>query len=370
MSTLAGTPRRRLGRKLLGSGILDLLAGPAGVEGYIEQLNPAWAVRDCRAVVTAVRRMTPESVTLELRANRNWQGFEAGQFTQIGVEIDGVRRTRCYSPASAAGTSRDLELTIKSHPEGRVSNFLIERALPGMVVTLEQAAGDFHLPAQRPEQVLLLSGGSGITPVMSMLQTLCAEGYHRPVTFLHFAPDPERALYRDELDRIAAAHPNVRLIRSYTRAFGAGEANGHFSPELLLECEPKYARAETFACGPPALLDAVRETWAAAGLEQRLHVESFVPPTLTPPSGVPAGTIHFARSDLRLRSSGASLLEQAEGAGLTPETGCRMGICHTCSCRKLAGTVQNLATGEVSSDEDEEIQICVSAPLGDVVVEV
>jgi ferredoxin len=94
-----------------------------------------------------------------------------------------------------------------------------------------------------------------------------------------------------------------------------------------------------------------------------------VPPTLAPPSGVAEGSIRFASSDLRIDNSGASLLEQAEGAGLEPLTGCRMGICHTCTCRKRAGTVRNLATGEVSSDEDEDIQICVSAPVGDVVVE-
>jgi ferredoxin-NADP reductase len=353
----------------LGFSFLDLLAGPAGVDGYLEQVKPTWSVRDCRAAITAVRHLTPDSVTLTLRANRAWEGFRAGQFIQVGVEIDGVRRTRCYSPASVAGTSKDLELTVKSHPEGLVSNFLIERARPGARLDLEQAAGDFQLPDQRPERVLLISGGSGITPVMSMLRTLCAEGHRGPVTLLHFAPDPEHSIYRKELDRIAAAHVNVRLLRSYTRVPGAGETDGHFSPAQLIQCEPDYARAETFACGPPELLDAVRETWAGDGLESRLHVESFVPPTFAPPSGAAEGSIHFAGSGLRIENSGASLLEQAEGAGLTPETGCRMGICHTCSCRKTAGTVKNLATGEVSSAEEEEIQICVSAPIGDVVVE-
>jgi ferredoxin-NADP reductase len=348
---------------------LDLLAGPAGVDGYLEQVKPTWSVRDCRAEVTEVRNLTPDSVTLTLRANRAWAGFHAGQFTQVGVEIDGVRRTRCYSPASVAGATRELELTVKSHPEGLVSNYLIERAHTGMRLELEQAAGDFHLPDEAPERILLISAGSGITPVMSMLRTLCAADHRGQVTFLHFAPDPERAIYRAELERIAAAHPNVRLVRSYTRARGAGEVDGHFNAALLEQSAPDYARTETFACGPPALLDAVRDKWAADGLESRLHVESFVPPTLVPSSGVAGGSIYFARSDLRLDSSGASLLEQAEGAGLTPETGCRMGICHTCSCRKTAGTVKNLATGEVSSDEDEEIQICVSAPIGDVVVE-
>lgn len=349
--------------------ILDLLAGPAGVDGYLEQVRPTWSRRDCRASVTGVRHLTSDSVTLTLRPNRAWQGFRAGQFIQLGVEIDGVRRTRCYSPASAAGNVRSIELTVKAHPEGLVSNFLIERAEVGMLLDLEQAAGDFHLPNELPERILLISAGSGITPVMSMLRTLRASGHLGQVTFLHFAPDPERAIYREELEHTAEARSNIRLVRSYTRAPGLGEADGHFSAALLKQAAPDYARADTFACGPPGLLDAVREQWAADGLESRLHVESFVPATLVPPSGIAEGSIHFADSDLRLTNSGASLLEQAEGAGLTPKTGCRMGICHTCSCRKRAGTVRNLATGEVSSDEEEEIQICVSAPIGDVVVE-
>jgi stearoyl-CoA 9-desaturase NADPH oxidoreductase len=366
----ATTPSRTgLGRRLLRSGALDLLAGPAGVDGYLEQIRPTWSIRDCRAQVTAVERTTPDSVTLRLRANRSWQGFRAGQYLQVAVEIDGARRTRCYSPACAAGAGRDLEITVKSHPEGLVSNHLIASARPGMVLALEQAEGDFHLPDPRPDRILLISGGSGITPVMSMLRTLCAEGHRAPVTFVHFAPDPERALYRAELERIARRHPNVRLVRSYTRAPGAGEADGHFSAELLRRAEARFAEAETFACGPPALLDAVRESWSADGIEGRLHVESFVPLTLAPPSGVAEGEIHFSASDLRLENSGAALLEQAEGAGLSPASGCRMGICHTCTCRKRAGVVRNLATGEVSSQDEEDIQICVSAPVGDVVVE-
>jgi ferredoxin-NADP reductase len=369
MTTTSAPRSSRLSRRLLGSGLLDILAGPAGVDGYLEQVKPTWSVRDCRAEVTEVRRLTPDSVTLTLRANRAWAGFRAGQFIQVGIEIDGVRRTRCYSPASAAGAARALEVTVKSHPEGLVSNYLIERAHTGMRLDLEQAAGDFHLPDELPERILLISAGSGITPVMSMLRTLCAADHRGQVTFLHFAPDPERAIYRTELERIAAAHRNVRLARSYTRAAGAGELDGHFNTALLEQSAPDYASAETFACGPSALLDAIRDKWAADGLESRLHVESFVPPALAPPSGVAEGSIHFADSGMRIENSGASLLEQAEGAGLTPETGCRMGICHTCSCRKQAGTVKNLATGEVSSAEDEEIQICVSTPMGDVVVE-
>ncbi len=356
-------------KRILGSGLVDLLAGPPGIDGYLEQIRPAWAVRDRRAEVIAADRRTPDSVTLSLRANLAWDGIEAGQFVQVAVAIDGSRRTRFYSPSSAAGSGRSLELTVKAHPEGLVSNFLIENARPGMVLGLGPAEGDFRLPPERPERILLISGGSGITPVISMLRTLCAEGHEGPIAFLHYAPDPELAIYRDELERIAAAHPNVRLVRSYTRAPGAGEVDGHFLPGHLAEIDPGYAAAETFACGPPALLDAIGELWATQGLEARLHVESFVPPTLAPASGVPEGSIHFAGSDVRIPNSGAALLEQAESAGLSPTSGCRIGICHTCCCRKTAGTVRNLSTGELSSGDVEEIQICVSAPVGDVVVD-
>jgi ferredoxin-NADP reductase len=369
-STATAPPKPRLiGRKILGSGFLDLLAGPPGIDGYLEQVRPAWGVRDRRAEVIAADRLTPDSVTLSLHGNLAWEGSEAGQFVRVAVEIDGSRRTRCYSLASAAGPGRTLELTVKAHPEGLVSNFLIETGRPGMVVGLGPAEGDFRLPPERPERILLISGGSGITPVISMLRTLCAEGHERPITFLHYAPDPELAIYRDELERIAAAHPNVRLVRSYTRAPGAGEADGHFSLAQLVALDPQYGAAETFACGPPALLDAVREAWAGEDLEPRLHLESFVPPTLAPASGVPEGSLHFAGSDVRIENSGAALLEQAESAGLSPASGCRMGICHTCSCRKTVGTVRNLSTGELSSNDAEEIQICISAPVGDVVVD-
>lgn len=347
---------------------LDALAGPHGVDGYLEEINPLLVTGECRAEVVAVDRGTEESVTLKLRPNRVWQGFQAGQFVNVAVEIDGVRHQRCYSPASHAGRQPELEITVKGHPEGLVSNFLADRAAPGMILRLSPAEGDFRLPDPRPESVLLIGGGSGITPLMAILRTLFAEGYDRPVALLHYAPDPARAIYREELERLAAEHSNFQLIRSYTRAPGTGEADGHFSPLHLPQSDPSFAEAETFACGPPALLDAVRGTWSN-GLEHRLHVESFVPPTFFPAGNPGEGAVRFAGSGVEVANSGASLLEQAEEAGVPAEYGCRMGICHTCTCRKVAGTHKNLITGEVSSAPDEEIQLCVSAALGDLTVE-
>jgi stearoyl-CoA 9-desaturase NADPH oxidoreductase len=348
--------------------LLDAIAGPHGVDGYLEQINPLLVTGEGRAMVIAAERATADSATLTLRPNLAWRGFRAGQFVNVVVEIDGVRHRRCYSPACAEGRGSTLEITVKRHPEGLVSSFLVECAAPGLVLGLSPAEGDFLLPARRPESVLLIGGGSGITPLTSILRTLLTEGYERPIALLYYARDPSRVIYGQELERLAARHDNFRLLRSYTRAPGSGELDGHFSPRHLPQSDPCFAESETFTCGPPALLDAVRGTWAN-GLEHRLHVESFVPPTLVPAGEPGEGTIRFADSGLEVENSGASLLEQAESAGLNPVFGCRMGICHTCTRRKRSGTHKNLITGVVSSVPDEEIQLCVSAALGDLTVE-
>lgn len=351
-----------------GVGLLDLMAGPPGIDGYLEQISPMLVTGECRAEVVGVEHTSKDSVTLSLRANRVWQGARAGQFVQVSVEIDGVRHSRCYSPASPEGSVRELEITVKRHPDGLVSNFLAERVLPGLVLGLSQANGDFLLPDPRPDSILLIGAGSGITPLIGILRTLLAEDHAGEVALIQYAPDPERTIYREELDRLAAGRPNLRLARSYTQAPGVGELDGHFSPAHLPQSGPSFAEAETFACGPPALLDAVRATWAN-GLEQRLHIESFLPPSLLAIGEPGTGSIRFDSSDIEVQNTGASVLEQAEQAGVGAQSGCRMGICHSCTCRKVSGTVRNLLTDEISSGPDEAIQLCVSAALSDLVID-
>ena len=95
-----------------------------------------------------------------------------------------------------------------------------------------------------------------------------------------------------------------------------------------------------------------------------MHSESFLPCTV--PTGAGEGRVRFAHSGIEAASKGVSLLEQAEQAGLSPAYGCRMGICHTCTTRKLAGQVRDLRSGTLSSADAEDVQLCVSVPAGDV----
>src|ERR1700722_14201388 len=165
-------------RRLLSSPLVDLLCGPHGIDRYLELIRPDLTLHDARAEVVSVRRQTDRSVTLNLRPNAAWSGLRAGQFVAVGVEIDGVRHTRTYSPAgSEHGSEAALELTVTAHPQGLVSRHLEHGVPPGAILHLGTAQGAFALPDPRPERLVLISGGSGVTPVMSMLRTLCDENH-------------------------------------------------------------------------------------------------------------------------------------------------------------------------------------------------
>jgi stearoyl-CoA 9-desaturase NADPH oxidoreductase len=341
------------------------------VDHYLELLHPRATVQAVRGEVTDVRRPTPQSVTLTLRPTDTWRGFRAGQHVNLSVEIGGVRHTRSYSPASSEYVSDQIELTVTAHPEGTVSQHLRSQAREGMLVGLSQAEGDFLLPERRPERLLLVSGGSGITPVMAMLRTLCDEGHEGEVVFLHYARGARETIYARELERLAREHPNVRLVRAHTRPGGPeAELAGHFTRAHLTAAVGDHSDVETYVCGPSSLVDAVRAVWAEDGLEQHFHLERFTLPTASAlPPDAKGGRVLFSSSDLRLESDGRPLLEQAERAGLTPAYGCRMGICRTCTCRKLGGSVRDLRSGTLSSSGDEEIQPCVSVPVSEVIVD-
>jgi ferredoxin-NADP reductase len=336
----------------------------------VELVRPTWSSTEVRAKVVRVDRTTTRSVTLTLRPNGNWRGFRAGQYTQLSIEIDGVRHTRCYSMTNAA-TARDgrIELCITAQPEGRVSQHLLQSARRGQTVTLTRAQGIFTLPEVEPEHLLMISGGSGITPVMSMLRTRCALGWTKPVTFLHYALTASDMLYRDELEELSRTAPNVRLVRVFTDRPGTGDLDGFLSAAQLDGAGIDWRRAEAFVCGPTPLMDTASALFDQADRSDRFHTEIFTLAQFAAEAGSVDGAVRFAASEIGRASDGTPLLLQAEAAGLTPLHGCRMGICHTCTRQMHSGVVRDIVTGELTNGPDVQIRICVNVPVGDVEID-
>lgn len=350
---------------VLRSRTVAALTSPHGVDRYLELVNPMWAAHEVRARVVDVRREVdvpgyPPVTTLTLQPTSTWAGHRAGQHVRVGVEVDGARRvTRVFTISSAESRPGD-RFTITVRADGdpgnarSVSRFLAERAGPGTLLHLSQAEGDFTLPARMPEHVLLVSGGSGITPVMSMLRSLQRRTHRGRVTFLHFAQSPDHVIFRDELDQARRSGHGFDIHVLHPR-----QGDPYLSPAFLERLVPGYRDVPAWVCGPHSLVEGMH---AAYGGSDSLRVEYFKPPK---PTGTAGGELTFARTGRTVPNDGQVLLDQAEAAGLTPESGCRMGICFSCVTRKTEGTVRNVLTGETSSLPDEDIRICVSAAEGD-----
>ena len=339
---------------LLRSQLVDLMVGPHGIDRYLELIHPTLTVHDARAEVVHVTHQTDRTVTLTIDPNRTFSGFHAGQFVKVGVEINGRRHTRTYSPTISEHDIHLLELTITVREGGVVGSYLREHAAPGMLLHLSDADGDFLMPHTRPRHLALISGGSGVTPTIAMLRTLVSERHTGRIDFIHYARTTRDWLYKSQVEALAAEHPNLHPIFIATR-----EGGERFDQNTL------KPGAHVLVCGPPELIESVRTHHPEA------TAETFTPPTLSLSlSGEAAeGTIRYLDSDISASIAAGTLLEQAEASGLFPDYGCRMGICHGCTCRKSAGTVKNILTGAVSDEEDVDIQICISVPVSDVALE-
>jgi ferredoxin-NADP reductase len=224
-------------------------------------------------------------------------------------------------------------------------------------VHLSQAGGDFVLPDRVPEHIVLITGGSGITPAMAMLRSLLLRTHRGKVTFLHYARSAEHQIFAEELEQVRAGGYGVDLHLVHPEQGGR-----NFSTLEMERIVPGFREIDTWLCGPAGLVEAVRAAYEIDGPNDKLRVEYFKPPRV---GGTAGGSLEFERSGVVAENSGVSILEQAEQAGLTPTFGCRMGICFSCTATKRDGTVRNLLTGETSSLPDEDIRNCVSTPEGD-----
>ncbi|HHW83646.1 MAG TPA: ferredoxin reductase [Actinomycetales bacterium] len=348
-------------RALTGLGLgarrfLELAATPLLPADYLDLINPMRAGADLRGRVLAVDHETPTSTTVTIRPGKGWRGHRPGQYTRIGVDVNGVRHWRAYSITSLPGDV--ITISARAIEDGVVSNHLLTHLEPGTMIMLDQATGDFTLPANRPapEKALFVTGGSGITPVMGILRSHLHE--FRDVTVVHSAPDREQMMFLPELQEFH----NAGCITLHTRFT---RTEGILPVDQIATLVPDWAERETWACGPTGLLDDAEAHWAAAGLEHQLHTERFRPRVVAAGEG---GEVTFATSEETVEApAGIPILDVGEAAGVLLPSGCRMGICFNCVVPLAEGSVRDLRTGELTSVDPEDpqlIQTCISAAAG------
>ncbi len=344
----------------------SLLTTPLAPEDILSLFNPVFSSRQLRGVVTLVVPETADSATIFFRPGRGWQAHLAGQWARIGVELDGVRHWRSYSLSAPAGEDPAITVTAM----GAVSGALVHNTKPGDVLFLAPPQGDFVLP-EHPRPLLMLTAGSGITPVMSMIRTLVP---HRPdsdVVLIHTARTAADAIFREELAELADQFPNLRVTHWFSGE--RGRLDFGTAAELDRLC-PDWRQRAAYACGPEGFLDEAEALWEAEAADSTpatttdgsLTIERFST-SLAGGQGHDGGLVTFEASDREVEADGDTpLLDVGEDAGVLMPSGCRMGICHSCLIPLRAGQVRDLRSGEVHGEPGQLIQTCVSAAAGPV----
>lgn len=355
--------------------LTHLGVSPAAFDDTIGLFNPLLTVHRLHAKVVERIQETPSALTLVLETGPAFQGIRPGQYLMIDVVIRGVRHRRAYSPRAVAGHPHRIAITVQRQPGGLVSGHVHDALRVGHIIEIEQPAGEFTLPATVPDQLLLIAGGSGITPSMAMIQHLQASGARTRVTLLYFARSAQDRIFGKQLAAIAQSWPQLTYVPLDSVANTAPEPGRSGNPgaaavldrTLLDTHAPQWAHTETYCCGPAPLMDAARALWRDAGATQRLHLEAFAAPR---PNGDPN-----ARHQVRIQREGAAvafeaagnqtLLIAGEAAGKAIPHGCRQGICNQCSCRLNQGAVKDLLSGDTVTAEGQIIRVCVTTALTD-----
>ena len=359
-------------RRIADSRLINALAAPNGMGRYLEALNPMWSLDQNRipAIITAIHRETDDAVTLELSPNGDWPGFRPGQFCQLYIEINGRLHSRSYSLNSRGGR---VSLTVKAQADGLVSRHINSALKLGDIVRLSPPMGDFVLPEQLPDAILMVAAGSGITPIIAMIEAALKRGYKGGITLLYYNRSEADTLFNARLQKLASSHRNFSVLAVYSN--GQSELRGHFEQQHLLTAlgfqntlnshTGALSLPTCFVCGPETLIQSVSEEYKQLGYSDKFHAERFKAVVSVSGNTEIVGKLAFKNSQCEVTSDSRNLLDQAEAAGLQPQAGCRMGICHSCSCLKTEGSVRNMNSGEISHGE-EYIRLCISQPLGDV----
>ena len=340
---------------------IEAFTSPLLPDDYLELINPLWSTRELRGRIEGIERETPDAATVVIKPGYEWPGHLPGQYTRIGIDVDGRRHWRAYSLTSDPGREDGcISITVKNVDEGVVSPMLVKHSEPGRIISLGGVEGEFTLPDDLPPKLLFVSAGSGITPIMSMLRHLANNDELGDALLIHSAPTDDDVIFGPELREIAKEHDGFRLHEQHTRS------NGRMGPESLDELCPDWRERETFLSGPRELIDATVEHFEREELKERLHLERFQPVVggedVDEGEG---GKIRFLLSDTDAESDGTKpILVAGEEAGLTLPFGCREGICHTCVGKLCSGKIRDLRTGKVHDQEGQLVRTCINAPEG------
>lgn len=371
---------RTFGQKLLGPWLADdTVFRPGAVERVVDRFHPSRV----RTLVTHVETLTPSTKRLVLApVGRAFPPFVAGQYVNVFVEIDGVSTSRPYSLVSTPGRQGSVELVVRRKLPGFVSGYLLDHVQVGDELVVSGPSGDFHHnPVRDTDAWVMVAGGSGVAPFMSMIEDAFERALPVDMLLLYGSRSSSDVIFRERLDDLAASHDNLRVVHVISEPDATWEGEtGLLDEACLLRhlTRAELADRTFYVCGPGPMYELVVGVLEKLRVpRRRVHVEAYgAPDDVSRLPAWPAGVspLDTVRIEIEGRDApvpgrkGEPVMNALERAGLVVPALCRSGTCATCRTRLLAGEVFSVP-GVLLRETDRSarfIHPCMTYPLGDI----
>ena len=328
---------------------------------WLQKINPLWSMNQPLSKVVKKQIVAKDMVSLILQCNRHVQRGVAGQHHPVTVEIAGRHYERTYSLMQV--DADHLCLTVKKVDQGLVSSWLVDQSQTGDILRLGQPYGEMQQQVQTPK-LLLLAAGSGITPMLSLIEALCQSRQLKAifVQLMYWVKTHEDAAYAEYLKEVAENFANFTYQVFYTQEQDQRLNQTHVDQLKSLH------ETTVYACGPSGFAAMAESLFnhAAAIQTQAFSLSQF--DTDATDTGFINVILTQSNKTLAI-PKGQSILSSLEQQGIKPKHGCRMGICNKCVCTKAQGSTKNLLNGSANHEPSQLLKICVNSAQSDLVID-
>lgn len=344
------------------AGPATVSAGPGGVDmadvpdGFVP-LRIKQVVRETRDAVSIVVDV-PQGSAARF-------GYQAGQFLTLLVSIDGREYRRCYSMSSSPAVGADLRITVKRDRDGAVSNWLNDTAAPGDQLYALPPQGRFVLN-DTDRELVAFAGGSGITPVFSLLRTALASGT-RSARLFYANRNRDAVIFDEALQALERQHADRFVLHHHL-----DDQTGFATQADIAAFLENTDGADFYVCGPNEFMETVRAALGGAGVPaDRLHIEHFdvtdVAAAAPPDADAVTDEVTIVLDGSTTTApyyAGNTLLQTARMAGLRAPSSCEIGSCGTCMGRLTQGSARMINNDALDQDEVDEgwVLTCQAVP--------
>jgi len=309
--------------------------------------------------------------------------FLPGQFLTLKAQPGEKAIRRSYTIASSPDQSYFCEVTVKREPQGAMSRYLCDQVTMGDTLEVKAPSGKFTFTGEESDSVVLIAGGVGVTPLMSVLRWLCGTGWPGEIHLVYSCRSEEGIIFHEELLRLQKRHSNLRLDLTLTSADSSWAGlRGRIDANLLAKI-PDLARKRIHICGPPAFLASVPVLLDRLGVPPgQIKTEAFGPPSLPKKGSTESveasekpgvASVTFQPGD-KVGPIGpdATILDVAEELGVEVDSSCRTGTCGQCKVRLVSGQVTMDCEDGLEPEEKAQglVLACQARASDDVTVKV